>query len=82
MMPEMSGWEVCKEIRQFSDVHILIFSAVGEPSLVEKAFFAGADHFLPKPTPIAVLVEYINNKINLASGQMLAVPEQSMLQNA
>ena len=27
MMPEMSGWEVCKEIRQFSDVHILIFSA-------------------------------------------------------
>jgi len=82
MMPEMSGWEVCKEIRRFSDVHILIFSAVGEPSLVAKALFAGADHFFSKPTPITVLVEYINNTINSASRQMLTMPVTPMLQNA
>jgi DNA-binding response OmpR family regulator len=81
MMPEMSGWQVCKEIRQFSDVHILIFSAVGEPSLVTKALFAGANHFFPKPTPIIVLVEYIDSAINLTSGQSLTMPESSMLQN-
>jgi DNA-binding response OmpR family regulator len=62
-MPEMSGWEVCKEIRRFSDVHILIFSAVSDPYLVAKALFAGADHFIPKPTPFPVLVEHINRII-------------------
>jgi DNA-binding response OmpR family regulator len=82
MMPEISGWEVCTEIRKFSDVHILIFSAVGEPSLVAKALFAGANHFFPKPTPITVLVEYINNAINSTSGQMFTLPVSSMFQNA
>jgi two-component system response regulator MprA len=80
-MPEMAGWEVCKEIRRFSDVHILIFSAVSEPNLVAKALFAGADHFLPKPTPITALVEYIDGVINLTSGQSLTMSESSMLQN-
>ena len=73
MMPEMSGWEVCKEIRQFSDVHILIFSAVGEPKLVAKALFAGADYYLAKPTSIAVLAEYINKIVNSTSGDMITM---------
>ena len=73
MMPEMSGWEVCKEIRQFSNVHILIFSAVGEPKLVAKALFAGADYFLAKPTPITVLAEYINKIVNSASVDMITM---------
>jgi len=81
MMPEMAGWEVCKEIRQFSDVHILIFSAVCEPNLISKALHAGADHFLPKPTPINILVEYIDDAINLTSGQNLTMPASSMLQD-
>ena len=63
----------CKEIRQFSDVHILIFSAVGEPKLVAKALFAGADYFLAKPTPITVLAEYINKIVNSASVDMITM---------
>ena len=82
MMPEMSGWQVCKEIRLFSNVHILIFSAVSEPNLVAKALFAGADHFLAKPTPITVLVEYINNAVNLMSVQMITMPVSFQFQNS
>ena len=82
MMPEMSGWQVCKKIRLFSDVHILIFSAVSEPNLVAKALFAGADHFLAKPTPITVLVEYINNAVNLMSVQMITMPVSFQFQNS
>jgi DNA-binding response OmpR family regulator len=74
MMPEMAGWQVCKEIRLFSNVHILIFSAVSDPNLVSKALYAGADHFLAKPTPIAALVEYTNKAINLTYGQMITMP--------
>jgi DNA-binding response OmpR family regulator len=81
MMPEMSGWEVCKEIRQFSYVHILIFSAVSESTLVAKAIFAGADYYLAKPTPVAVLVEYLNSVVNSRSGEMIAMPVPSMLQS-
>ena len=82
MMPEMSGWQVCKEIRLFSDVHNLVFSAVSEPNLVAKALFAGADHFLAKPTPITVLVEYINNAVNLMSVQMITMPVSFQFQNS
>ena len=82
MMPEISGWEVCKEIRLFSNVHILIFSAVGESNLVAKALLAGADHFLPKPTPFIVLVEYINNIINLTSGQIPPTVSALSFQNS
>ncbi len=82
MMPEMAGWQVCKEIRLFSNVHILIFSAVSELNLVAKALYAGADHFLSKPTPITVLVTYINETVNLASGQMFTLPGLLPLQNS
>ena len=82
MMPGMSGWQDCKEIRLFSNVHILIFSAVSEPNLVAKALFAGADHFLAKPTPITTLVEYINNAVNLMSGQMIPIPASFQFQNS
>ena len=27
MMPEMDGWEICKEVRSFSDVPIIVLSA-------------------------------------------------------
>lgn len=82
MMPEMSGWEVCREIRRFSNVHILIFSAVSEPMLVAKALFAGADYYLAKPTPIVAFVEYINNIINPTSGEKITVSVPFSHQNA
>ena len=81
MMPDMPGWEVCKEIRQFSYVHIVIFSAVSESTSVAKALFAGADYYFPKPTPIIVLVDYLHNIVNSTSGEMIKMSVPSILQN-
>jgi two-component system KDP operon response regulator KdpE len=43
LMPEMDGWEVCERIRTFSDVPIMILSALGAPASVARALDAGAD---------------------------------------
>ena len=45
MMPGMSGWEVCKTIRMFSQVPILILSAVVDHELVMQALDNGADDY-------------------------------------
>ena len=81
MMPDMSGWEVCKGIRQFSYVHIVIFSAVSDSTSVAKAIFAGADYYFAKPTPITVIVDYLNNEVNSGSGEMIKMSVPSILQD-
>jgi len=60
MMPEMDGWEVCKEVRKFSQVPIIVLSALNDPSMVASVLDAGADDYLTKPTPSRVLVAHIN----------------------
>jgi DNA-binding response OmpR family regulator len=60
MMPEMDGWEVCRAVRQFSQVPIIILSALNDPSMIASVLDAGADDYLTKPTPSRVLVAHIN----------------------
>ncbi len=55
MMPGMSGWEVCKAIRTFSQVPILVLSAVIDHELVMRALDNGADDYVVKPVATNVL---------------------------
>jgi DNA-binding response OmpR family regulator len=59
MMPDLDGWQVSKAIRAFSNVPILILSAINDPSMVASVLDAGADDFLVKPVPSSVLVANI-----------------------
>ncbi len=63
MMPGMDGWEVCTEIRTFSNVPILVFSALDSPGMVASALDAGADDYLVKPVPSGTLVAHLNKLI-------------------
>ena len=60
MMPGMDGWQVCTEVRAFSDVPILILSALDSPGMVASALDAGADDYLVKPVPSGVLIAHLN----------------------
>ena len=60
MMPEMNGWSICQQIRKFSDVPILILSAIDSPSLVAKALDVGADDYLVKPVSSSTLLARLN----------------------
>jgi len=63
MMPEIDGWEVCRSVRAFSQVPIIVLSALNDPSMVASVLDAGADDYLTKPTPSRVLVAHINRLI-------------------
>ncbi len=56
LMPEMDGWEVCRRIREFSSIPILILSAIGAPASVAQALDAGADDYLIKPVHAGLLI--------------------------
>lgn len=49
MMPEKNGWEVCREIREESDVPVIFLTALGETYDEIKGLNMGADDYLPKP---------------------------------
>ena len=63
MMPDMDGWQVCAAIREFSNIPILILSAINDPSVVASVLDAGADDFLVKPVPSSVLVAHIRKMV-------------------
>jgi DNA-binding response OmpR family regulator len=55
MMPGMSGWEVCRALRTFSQVPILVLSAVIDPEMVTQALDEGANDYMVKPVAFSVL---------------------------
>lgn len=63
LMPGMDGWEVCEKIREFSDVPILILSALGSPGSVARALDAGADDYLIKPVHASLLASRLRTLV-------------------
>lgn len=58
-MPEMDGRQVCKAIRQNSQVPILILSALDSTEIIADVLNAGADDYLIKPVSQNILHAYI-----------------------
>ncbi|EPJ47263.1 MAG: response regulator with CheY-like receiver domain and winged-helix DNA-binding domain protein [Osedax symbiont Rs1] len=63
MMPEMDGFEVCRKIRQFSDIPIIMLTARGEVTDRVVGIELGADDYLPKPFEPRELVARLNSII-------------------
>jgi len=76
MMPDMDGIEVTRAIRKFSNVPILIFSAVSDPALVANALDAGADTFLSKPVSTNVLIAHIKKMTAPRTGGLRGAAER------
>ena len=49
MLPGVDGWEICRRIREFSDVPIIILSALGREQEVIRGLELGADDYITKP---------------------------------
>lgn len=49
MMPDMDGWEVCKRLREMSDVPVIFLTARGEVKDVVRGLEMGADDYVVKP---------------------------------
>jgi len=48
-LPERNGFEVAKEIREFSDVPIIFLTSLDSQKDVEKGFLSGGDDYIKKP---------------------------------
>lgn len=64
IMPGISGWEVCRTIRSFSQVPILILSAATGADKVLQALDEGANDYLVKPAPKNVLISRVRMLAN------------------
>lgn len=75
MMPKINGFEVVKEIRQYSQVPIIMLTAKGEESDELNGFDLGVDEYISKPFSPKILVarvEAILRRSNsLVSGEIL-----------
>jgi len=49
MLPDMSGFEVCRMVRQFSDVPLVMLTALNRPEDIVYGFDLGADDYITKP---------------------------------
>lgn len=68
LMPKKDGLTACKEIRSFTDVPILFLSALGQEENLLKGYKYGADDYIVKPFPLAVLTEKISAMIRRHKG--------------
>lgn len=81
MMPNMDGWQLCQEIRNFSDIPILMLTAKGETSQKVKGFNLGADDYLVKPfepIELVIRVKALLKRYNISLSQTLYIGQLKM----
>lgn len=60
MMPDLDGWEVCREIRKFSDVPVIMLTARSDKRDLVKGLDNGADDYIIKPFDEGELTARVN----------------------
>ena len=56
MMPKMDGWQVCREIRKYSQVPIIMLTAKSDEKDELQGFELGVDEYISKPFSPKILV--------------------------
>jgi two-component system, OmpR family, response regulator len=81
MMPQMDGWELCRQLRTSYDFPILMLTAKGETSQKLKGFQIGTDDYLVKPfEPLELVarVKALLKRYRIATSQTVRVGELLM----
>jgi signal transduction histidine kinase/ligand-binding sensor domain-containing protein/DNA-binding response OmpR family regulator len=66
MMPEMSGYELCTQIKtdkETSHIPIILLTALDDRENVRKGYLLGADNYITKPFDLSILRMTIENTI-------------------
>jgi len=66
MLPEMDGYEVCREIRKISSVPIIMLTAKGETFDKVLGLELGADDYIVKPFSPSVLAARVQSALRRA----------------
>lgn len=76
MMPKMTGWEVCEEIRVNSKIPIIMLTAKSEEKDELKGFNLGVDEYISKPFSPKILVARISAILRRSS----VIEEEELLE--
>lgn len=68
MMPKMDGWETCKEIRQYSQVPIIMLTAKSDERDELLGFQLGVDEYISKPFSPKILVARVEAILRRTNG--------------
>ncbi len=67
MMPGMSGWDVCREIRRISSVPVIMLTALSQESDEITGFDIGADEYITKPFSPRIFVARVEALLRRSS---------------
>lgn len=68
MMPKMDGWQVCREIRSYSKVPIIMLTAKSDEKDELLGFQLGVDEYISKPFSPKILVARVNAILRRTQG--------------
>lgn len=68
MMPKMDGWQVCREIRGYSKVPIIMLTAKSDEKDELLGFQLGVDEYISKPFSPKILVARVNAILRRTQG--------------
>jgi len=68
VLPDRSGTEVCRELRTWTDVPIVVLSAVGDEQAKVAALDSGADDYVTKPFGIDELLARLRAALRRVDG--------------
>ncbi len=75
MMPKMDGFEVCRKLREWSQVPIIMLSARGDVSDKVKCLSLGADDYITKPFGVGELIARVRAVLRRTEAAA-AIPSQ------
>jgi two-component system, OmpR family, response regulator len=81
MLPKLDGWDLCRQLRVWCELPILMLTAKGETSQKLKGFQIGADDYLVKPfEPLELVarVKALLKRYRIATSQRIQVGELVM----
>ena len=84
MMPNMDGWEFCKEVRKFSNIPIIMLTAKSEINQKVKGFDIGADDYLTKPfepEELVARVKALLKRCNISISKSVEIGKVTIDQN-
>ena len=69
MLPKLDGWQVCREVRKFSEKPIIMLTAKGETFDKVLGFELGADDYVTKPFDAKEIMARVKAVLRRSGGQ-------------
>jgi len=77
MLPDMDGWQVCRRLREMTEVPIIMLTVLRKPEETTQGLGLGADDYIAKPWSNRELLARIQSALRRASTSPAATWQQA-----